>query len=160
MCFQFLCSRCDIFSKLITSLALPLSNLSQPKINFLSNPFKSKLVFCNFIFKVCFLKHFSFYLSQIMQKISQGYQNWGFFENWVRFLNFVKIFSNYLIGLSLVYCLCIYVGPLWQIELVLRHFSSCSCISHCVYILVHVRCLTECPSDILWLYWTQMSSFT
>ena len=48
---------------------------------------------------------------------------------------FCENFSNYLIGLSPISCLCICVGPLWQIELVLRHFSSCSSISHCVYIL-------------------------
>ena len=42
--------------------------------------------------------------------------------------NFCENFFNSLIWLSPIWCLCIYVGPLWQFELVLRHISSCSCI--------------------------------
>ena len=156
--FQFLCSRCDIFSKLLTFLALPLSNLSQPKINFLSNPFNSKLVFCDFNLKVCFLKHFSFCLSQIMQKNQLGFSKLGIFRKWVEVLNFCENFSKILIGLSPICHLCICVGPLWQFEHVLRHFSFCSCIPHKSFALLHDRCLSKCPSDILVLNWTQVSS--
>ena len=61
--FSFYVADVTSFQKLLTSLALPLSNLSQPKTIFHSNPINSKLVFYNFNFKVCFLKHFSSYLS-------------------------------------------------------------------------------------------------
>ena len=77
----------------------------------------------------------------------------------VRSLNFVKIFFKILIGLSPICCVCIYVGPMRHSNHVLRQFSSCSCIIHRCCSLLHVRCLTECPSDILMLNWTQVSPF-
>ena len=44
--------------------------------------------------------------------------------------------------------MCICVGPLWQFEHVLRQISLCSCTLHHLCTLLHVRCLTKCPSDI------------
>ena len=47
---------------------------------------------------------------------------------------------------------------MWKIELVLRQFSLCSCIIHKCCALLHVKCLTECPSDIFVLNWIQVNS--
>ena len=73
-------------------------------------------------------------------------------------LNFCENFSKILIGLSPICHLCIYVGPLWQFEHILRNFSLCSCIIYKSFALLHDRCLSKCPSDILVLNWTQVSS--
>ena len=61
--FSFYVANVTSFEKLLISLTLPLSNLSQPKTIFHSNPINSKLVFYNFNFKLCFLKHISSCLS-------------------------------------------------------------------------------------------------
>ena len=82
----------------------------------------------------------------------------GIFQKWVGILNFCENFSKILIGLSPICHLCIYVGPLWQFEHVLRDFSIFSCILHKIFALLHDRCLSKCPSDILVLNWTQVSS--
>ena len=71
----------------------------------------------------------------------------------------MQMFFKILIGLSPIWCVCICVGPMWQIKHVLRQISSCSCIFHRCCILLHVRCLTDCPSDIFVLNWTQVSPF-
>ena len=63
-----------------------------------------------------------------------------------------------LIGLSPIYHFCICVGPLWHFKVVLRHSSLCSCIFHHCCALLHDRSLSQCPSDILELNWTQVSS--
>ena len=82
----------------------------------------------------------------------------GDFSKWVGVLNFCEFFSKILIGLSPICNLCICVGPLWQFEHVLRHFSLCSCILHKSFAQLHDWCLSKCPSDILVLNWTQVSS--
>ena len=82
----------------------------------------------------------------------------GIFRKWVGVLNFCEIFSKILFGLSPICRLCICVGPLWHFKVILRHFSICSCILHNSYALLHDRCLSKCPSDILVLNWTQVSS--
>ena len=82
----------------------------------------------------------------------------GIFRKWVGVLNFCEIFSKILIGLTPICHLCIYVGPLWHFKVVLRHFSICACILYNNYALLHNRCLSKCPSDILVLNWTQVSS--
>ena len=82
----------------------------------------------------------------------------GIFQKWVGILNFCGNFSKILIGLSPICHLCIYVGPLWQFEHVLRDFSIFSCILHKSFALLHDWCLSKCPSDILVLNWTQVSS--
>ena len=91
--------------------------------------------------------------SEIMHKFKLG-----IFENWIGVLSFCEIFSKSLIGLSPICCDCSCVGPMWQFEHVLRHFSPCSCIFHHLCTLLHVRCLTECPSDIFVLNWIQVNS--
>ena len=63
-----------------------------------------------------------------------------------------------MIGLSPICHLCIYVGPLWHFEHVLRQISLCSCILHHMCTSLHVRCLTNCPSNIYVLNWTQVNS--
>lgn len=85
-----------------------------------------------------------------------GFKNWGFFDNGLEFLVFVKFFQNF--GLSPIYCDCSCVGPLWQFEHVLKQISLCSCSLHHLCTLLHVRCLTKCPSDIFVLNWTEVSS--
>ena len=87
-----------------------------------------------------------------------GFPKLGIFRKQVGVLNFCENFSKILIGLSPICHLCIYVGPLWQFEHVLRHFSLCSCILYKSFALLHDRCLSKCPSDILVLNWTQVSS--
>ena len=82
----------------------------------------------------------------------------GIFRKWVGVFNFCETLSKFLIGLSPICCLCICVDPLWQFEHVLRHISLCSCIFHHLWTLLHDRCLSKCPRDILVLNWTQVSS--
>ena len=82
----------------------------------------------------------------------------GIFRKWVGVLIFCEHFSKILIGLSPIYRLCICIGPLWHFKVVLRHSSLCSCIFHHCCALLHDRCLSQCPSDILELNWTQVSS--
>ena len=64
-----------------------------------------------------------------------------------------------LIGLSPICCVCIFVGPMRHSKHVVTQISSCSCIFYRCCVLLHVRCLAECPSDILVLNWTQVSPF-
>ena len=75
---------------------------------------------------------------------------------WISFSS--EYFSKSLIGLYPICCLCFCVGPLWQFDHVLRHFSICSCIFHNCCALLHVMCLTDCLSDSSVLFWTQLSS--
>ena len=74
-----------------------------------------------------FLHHlFSDYVESVLRVLKIGdFRKLG----WVSI--FCENFFNSLIGLSPIWCLCICVGPLWKFELVLRHFSSCSCIFYC-----------------------------
>ena len=92
--------------------------------------------------------------SEIMQKFKLRFKNQGFSKIGLRFLVFLKS----LIRLSPICCDCSCVGPMWQFEHVLRHFSLCSCIFHHLCTLLHVRCLTECPSDIFVLNWIKVNS--
>ena len=63
-----------------------------------------------------------------------------------------------MIGLSPIWFVCNCVGPMWQFKHVLRYFHMCLCIVHSCCSLLHAMCLTECPYDILVLFWTQLSS--
>ena len=103
--------------------------------------------------KTFFLLFFIYYAENQL-----GFSKLGIFRKWVEVLNFCENFSKILIGLSPIYRLCICVGPLWHFKVVLRHFSISSCILHNSYALLHDRCLSKCPSDILVLNWTQVSS--
>ena len=141
-----------VFQTLKLFLALTLFDpySTQITISFKPHPFQAKSL--QSPLKVCvsniFFHHlFSDYAESVLRVLKIGdFQKLG----WVS--NFCEKFFNSLIGLSPIWCLCICVGPLWQFELVLRHISSCSCIFYCFYKLLHVRCSTECPSNILWLY--------
>ena len=82
----------------------------------------------------------------------------GFFKNELGFLCLCKFFSKSLIRLSPIWCLCIYVGSLRHFKFVLRNFSFGSCIIHISCALLHVKCLTKCPSDIFVLNWIQVNS--
>ena len=109
----------------------------------------SRYVFLNIVFT--FVLNFA--------DFSIGFSKFGdFFEKGLGSYFCENVFKI-LIGLSPICCVCIYVGPLWQIKHVLRQISSCSCIFHRCCVLLHVRCLTECPNDILVLNWTQVSPF-
>ena len=125
---------------------------SQITMSFKPHHFQAKSV--QNLFKVCVSNTIFIFYFRIMQNLCLGFWKLG----WVSYFLW-KLF-NFLIGLSPIWCLCIYAGPMWQLELVLSHVSSCSCIFYSVYKLLHVRRLTKCPNDILWLYWNQMSSFT
>ena len=72
---------------------------------------------------------------------------------------FLWNFFEILIGLSPICYACVCVGPTWHSNLVLRLFHLCSCIVHWYCTLLHAKCLTECPNDILVLNWTQVSPF-
>ena len=156
--FNFFVADVTVFQNFLTSLALPLSNPSQPKITFHLNPIIFKQKSLQNHFKVCFPKHcFHFCLKfcrfQLRVLKIGDFQKLG----WGSY--FCEIFFKILIGLSPICCVCIYVGPIRHFKHVLRQISSCSCIFHRCCVLLHVRCLTECPNDILVLNWTQVSPF-
>ena len=71
--FQFYKADVTVFQTLSISLALPLSNPSQPKIDFYLNPiiFSSKSLQNHF--KVCFLKHYFIYVLDFA-KINLGFK--------------------------------------------------------------------------------------
>ena len=100
----------------------------------------------------------SFYWDYV--DFSLGFCKLGIFWKWVGVFIFMQISFKILIRLCFIWCLCICVGPLRHFEHVLRKISLCSCILHHLCSLLHVRCLTECPSDIFVLNWTQVSSNT
>ena len=148
------------FQNHFTSLALPLSNPFQPKSHFLSKTHLFQDNLYSITSTYVFLTLFSSFLLGLC-KFSLGFWKLGIFKKGVGVgvLNFVQIFFKILIGLSLIWCVCICVDAMWQIKHVLRKISSYSCIFHRCCVLLHVRCLIECPSDILVLNWTQVSPF-
>ena len=141
--------------------SLPSLRLSRtpfnPKLIFLQNPINFKFIFAKSLQGMSFwYPLLSFYWDYA--DFSLGFCILGIFRKWVGVLSFCGIFSKSLIGLSPICCDCSSVGPLWQFEHVLRQISLCSCILHYLCTLLHVRCLTKCPSDIFVLNWTQVSS--
>ena len=128
--FSFLCSRCDLFFK---SFQLPSLKFLEPlstQITILFKPLHFQTRYLQNLFKVCASNTLFTFPFKIMQKFSSGSWKLGIFWNGLRFFVFVNIFLKILIGLCPICCLCICVGPLWQFELVFRHFSLCSCIVH------------------------------
>ena len=151
--FSFYVVDVTVFQTLSFSLALLLSNPLQPKINFHSNLIIFKQKTLQNHFKLCF----PFCLDYAV--FSLGFWNLGIFKKGVGVLIFCENFFKTLIRLNPICWVCICVGLMRHFDHVLRQISSCSCIFHRCCVLLHVRCLTECPSDILVLIWTQMSSF-
>ena len=143
-------------------LSFPSLSLSRtifnPKHYFIQTPlFSSK--FSAKSFQGMYFLHYSHLLFSDYAEFMLRVLNLGIFENWVGFLFLVNFFFfKSLIGLCPICYLCIYVGPLWQFDHVLRPFSICSRIFHNCCALLHVMCLTDCLSDSSVLFWTQLSS--
>ena len=90
-----------------------LSNLFPPKSLFYSNLFIFKQDIYKISSRYVLLTPFLSFLLRLCRSLAQGYENWGFFENGLRFFVFMNIFLKFLIGLYPICCLCICVGPLW-----------------------------------------------
>ena len=128
-----------------------------PKSLFTQTPLISSKNLCKISSMYVFLNIFFTFVLNFVD-FSIGFSKFGdFFEKGLGSYFCEKVFKI-LIGLSPICCVCIYVGPMWQSDLVLRHFHSCSCIVHWCCALLHAKCLIECPSDILMLNWTLISS--
>ena len=143
------------------NLSFPSLSLSRtifnPKHYFIQTPsFSSK--FYEKSFQGMYFLHYSHLLFSDYAEFMLRVLKIGDFRKlvWISFSN--EYFSKSLIGLCPICCLCIYVGPLWQFDHVLRYFSICSCIFHNYCALLHVMCLTDCLSDSSVLFWTQLSS--
>ena len=95
--------------------------------------------------------------TSVSSLITHRYVVFVFASSSTTLLPFILLLCYYEYGLEQLFCT--YVGPMWHSKCVLRQFSSCSCIFHKCCALLHVSCLTECPSDILKLNWTPMSPF-
>ena len=152
--FQFLCSRCDRFSKILHFLHLDsLEPPSTRNLFFLQNPINFKFIFAKSLQGMHFwYPLLSFYWDYV--DFSLGFCKLGIFWKWVGVFIFMQISFKILIRLCFIWCLCICVGPLRHFEHVLSKISLCSCILHHLCSLLHVRCLTKCPSDIFVLNWT------
>ena len=76
---------------------------------------------------------------------------WGFYF-------YATFFQN--IDWAVFYLICLFLC--WPLKAfyacIEAFFFSFSCIAHSWKLLLHTRCLTECPSDILVLNWTQLGS--
>ena len=142
--------------------------LSFPSLRFSQTPFNPKSLntktpslsrknLCKITSRYVFL-NIVFIFDLDYANFSLGFWKIGTFEKLGWGSYFCEIFFKILIWLSPIWCLCICVGPLRHSKHVLRQFSPCSCIVHSWISLLHAKCLTECPSDILVLNWTQLSS--
>ena len=142
----------------MSSLPLPHSNLFQTQISFHSKPINFKFKSLQNLFKGMFLNNiFTLFLDYAEKFLGLSWI--GDFQKRVGFTNFGQNFFKILIGLCPICHDCIFVGPLWQFELVFRHIFICSCIAHMCSVVLHSKCLTKCSSGIFELVWTQMSSF-
>ena len=136
---------------------MPFSKHFQPKTLFHSNPIIFKQFFYKSFQDMYFLHYshllFSDYVEFMLRVLKiRDFRKFGL----ISFSS--EYFSKSLIGLCPICCFCICVGPLWQFNHVLRHFSICSCIFHNCCALLHIMCLTDCLSDSSVLFWTQLSS--
>ena len=155
--FSFYVTNVIGFQKFFTSLAQTLSNPLQPKTYFSSKLHQFQVYICKISSRYAFLiPSLIIFLGLCRFQLKVLYIGDFSKIGWV--LSFCEIFSKFLIGLSPICCDCSCVGPLWQFEHVLRKISLCSCILHHLCTLLHVRCLTKCPSDIFVLNQTQVSS--
>ena len=142
-------------------LSFPSLSLSRtifnPKHYFIQTPsFSSK--FSAKSFQGMYFLHYSYLLFSDYAEFMLRVLKIGDFRKlgWISFSS--EYFSKSLIGLYPICCLCFCVGPLWQFDHLLRHFSICSYIFHNCCALLHVMCLTDCLSDSSVLFWTQLSS--
>ena len=142
-------------------LSFPSLSLSRtifnPKHYFIQTPsFSSK--FSAKSFQGMYFLHYSHLLLSNYAKFILRVLKIGDFRKlgWISFSS--EYFSKSLIGLCPICCLCFCVGPIWQFDHVLRHFSICSCIFHNCCALLHVMCLIDCLNDRSVLFWTQLSS--
>ena len=142
-------------------LSFPLLSLSRTIFNlkhyFIQTPsFSSK--FSTKSYQGMYFLHYSHLLFSDYAKFMLRVLKIGDFRKlgWISCSS--EFFLKSLIGLCPIFCLCICVGPLWQFDHVLRHFSICSCIFHNCCALLHVMCLTNCLSDSSVLFWIQLSS--
>ena len=91
--FSFLCSRCDLFFK---SFQLPSLKFLEPlstQITILFKPLHFQTRYLQNLFKVCASNTFFLsFLLRLCRSLAQGYENWGFFENGLRFFVFMNIF--------------------------------------------------------------------
>ena len=137
------------------SLRLSRTPFNPKSLNTQTPSFSSKNL-CKITLRYVFLNIvFIFYLDYA--DFSLGFWKFGTFEKLGWGSYFCEIFFlKFWLG-WVPFDVCV-VGPLRHSKHVLRLFSPCSCIVHCWISLLHARCLTECPSDILLLNWTQLSS--
>ena len=89
-----------------------LSNLFPPKSLFYSNPSIFKQDIYKISSRYVLLTPFLSFLLRLCRSLAQGYENWGFFENGLRFFVFMNIFLNFLIGLLFVH-LCWPIVAVW-----------------------------------------------
>ena len=141
----------------------PLHCLSQtplnPKSLFSLTPSFLGKNLCKITSRYVFLNIFFHFCIKFCRFLHRFLKIWDFWKlGWGSY--FCENFFKILIGLNPICRVYICVGPMRHSNHVLSQISSCSCIIHRCCSLLHVRCLTECPSDILVLYWTQMSSNT
>ena len=162
MCFQFLYSRCDSFSNTLFSLALPPSNPSQSKINFLSTPSFSSKNLCKITSRYVFLNIVSIFVLDYAD-FSLGFWNLRIFEEGVGVLIFVQIFSKFSLG-WVPFAVFVSVLATWGILIMFwGRFHHVHALFIDVSALVHVRCLSKCPSDIFELFglkWVPMFGST
>ena len=101
--FVFFVADVTCFSNHFNFPRSSLSNLFPPKSLFYSN----LLIFKQDIYKISsryvLLTPFLSFLLRLCRSLAQGYENWGFFENGLRFFVFMNIFLNFLIGLLFVH---------------------------------------------------------
>ena len=113
--FSFIRQMWQFFKHSLFSLALPLSNPSQPKTVTSSKPHNFQANLCKINLKGMFLTFFSSFPLRLCKNYLRVFLNWGFFENGLGFLIFNQIFFKILIGLCPISLMCICVGPLWHL---------------------------------------------
>ena len=133
-----------------------------PNLIFTQNPPISSTNLYKISSTVCFLTFFlafHFRLCRICFRVLEL----GIFEKRVGNYDFGLIFFKILIGLCPSCIVCIYVGPLWQFDIIFRYIFICSCIAHLCSAVLHSMCLIKCSSGIFELFglkWVPNFGFT
>ena len=155
--FSFIGLMWLIFKTLLCSLLCLTWTSLNPNLIFTQNPPISSSNFYKISSKVCFLTFFlafHFRLCRICFRVLEL----GIFKKGVGNYDFGQNFFKILIGQCPICLDCIYVGPMWQLKLVLRHIFICSCIANMCSVVLHTMCLIKCLSGIFELIWTPMRS--